>query len=458
MRNNFLLFIFPLRNWQYIAVTILLLMIPGAGTAKIQKNAPSIGLRTLSSILAIPEHGTAIVVDKSTQTLFLYASSDKTENSLAVPAQKILTFPCSTGEVAGPKEQQGDKKTPEGIYFLEDEYEDKYLAPVYGKKAFPTDYPNYIDRQQGKNGSAIWIHGTDKPLRPMTSNGCIALENDNIMALADKIVLNKTPVILTDQIRECSLEELQTRKKLAQDLVHTWLAIMESASYHEYLACYSSSHMPDMFWWNQWKHLRQKAKEKKHSISLAARHMGIYQHQDVTVAIMELYLNTESASIFLGIRKLFLQCEGTTMKIVGDVYQSKPACFARDSFPLIAAANVFLNKKMEPQEVEDTVKAWLKAWSAKDMQTYESFYAPDFTGNGLSRQEWFRRKRSLARRYQSIQVTGEEFTITKNKNIMVVRFFQKYRATGFATNGYKELQLAHIGGSWKIFQEIWKGK
>ncbi len=445
-------------NWQYIAIVILLLITPASGISGIQENPASRGLSTLSSILAIPEDGTAIVVDKSTQTLFLYGPSDKTENPEAVPAQKILSFPCSTGEVPGPKKQQGDKKTPEGIYFLEDEYEDKYLSPVYGTKAFPTDYPNYIDRQQGKNGSAIWIHGTDKPLRPMTSNGCIALENDNIMTLADKTHLNKTPVIITDQIRDCPLEELQARKKQAQDLIHTWLAVIESASYHEYLACYSSSHMPDMFWWNQWDHFRQTAKEKKQAVSLTTRHMGLYQHEDVIVAIMELYLNTKSYSIFLGIRKLFLQHEGNSMKIVGDVYQSKPPRFAKDAFPLIAAANLFLNKQAESLEVENTVKEWLKAWSDKNMQAYEDFYAPDFTGDGLSRKEWFLRKKLLARRYKNIQVTGEQFAITKNRNIMVVRFFQKYRATGFSTDGYKELQLAHIGGSWKIFQEIWKGK
>ncbi len=445
-------------NWQYIVIVILLFMVPASGIAKIQANPVPADQNALSSILLIPEDGTAIVVDKATQTLFLYTPSDKTENPMSAPAQKILTFPCSTGEVAGPKKKQGDKKTPEGIYFLEDEYEDQYLSPVYGTKAFPTDYPNYIDRQQGKNGSAIWIHGTDKPLRPMTSNGCIALENNNIMALAKKTYLNKTPVIITDQIRECPLEELDAQKKQVQDLIHAWLSTMESASYHEYLACYSSSHMPDMFWWNQWEQLRQRAKEKKQTLFLTTHNMGIYQHQDVTVAIMEMYLNTEAASILLGIRKLFLQQEKNSMKIVGDVYQRKPARFAKDASPLIAAANLFLDKQLEILEVENTVKEWLKAWSDKDMNAYESFYAMDFTADGLSRQEWFKRKKSLARRYKSIQVTGEQFTITKNKNIMVVRFFQKYRATGFSTDGYKELQLAHMGGSWKIFQEIWKGK
>ncbi len=448
----------PCFFFQYVLIAVILIGLPAKGIALAQEHGPTRQIPAVSSILAIPENGTAIVVDKSTQTLFVYAPCSHDSGTFKGPAQKILTFPCSTGEVSGPKHEQGDKKTPEGIYFLVDEYEDRYLTPVYGKRAFPTDYPNYMDKQQGKTGSAIWIHGTDKPLQPMGSNGCITLENKDIMALADKISLHKTPVILMDQMRSCPLVELQTQKIQAEDLIQSWLSAMESGAYHDYLQYYSPSHMPDMFWWNQWSHFRKWAKKTGQKFSLEIQDTGIYRFQELTVAIMDLYLNTESASTFLGTRKLFFQHQGDSTVIVGDVYQKKSDDFAGDAFPLIAAANLFWDKQNEVAQVKNIVKEWLRAWSAKDMRAYSDFYAPDFTGDGLSRKEWLHRKTRLARRYKSIQVTGEQFTITKNNHIMVVRFFQKYRATGFSTNGYKELQLAHMGGSWKIFQEIWKGK
>ena len=109
----------------------------------------------------------AILVEKKSQTLFLYSAK---EGHLLLEFQAA----CSTGEVFGRKQKSGDRKTPEGIYFLLDEYKDKYLSPIYGKKAFPTDYPNLLDKKAGRNGSAIWIHGTNKKLKPMDSNGCVA--------------------------------------------------------------------------------------------------------------------------------------------------------------------------------------------------------------------------------------------------------------------------------------------
>ena len=94
-------------------------------------------------LLPVSEH--AIVVEKKTQTLYVYEAQ-------ADGIRLVSKYPCSTGEVAGPKAKAGDKKTPEGVYFLKDEYEDRYLTPVYGKKAFPSDYPNFLDLRQGQTG------------------------------------------------------------------------------------------------------------------------------------------------------------------------------------------------------------------------------------------------------------------------------------------------------------------
>ncbi len=412
-------------------------------------------------LLAIPENGRAIVVDKDTQTLFLYGAvrdeNEKNGNETQY-IEKILSFPCATGEVPGPKMEQGDKKTPEGIYFLVDEYEDRYLTPVYGTKAFPTDYPHDIDRKMGKSGSAIWIHGTDKPLQPRSSNGCIALDNKNIMELAEYIHLHKTPVILVDKIQFSSAEKIALQRQKVEQCLTGWLNALESGCYHEYLAYYSSDFLPDMFWWQQWQNFRQWTKQREQDFSLAAEQQGIYSYQNLVIAMMDMKLRTPAGSIFLGTRKLFLQDNNGSMVIVGDTYQVKPDCFAKETFPLVAAANDYIGKQGTSREVMDTVRSWLQAWSSKDMKAYGEFYTSDFTGDGLSRKEWLHRKEILARRYENIQVTGEQFTLGRDKHIVVVRFFQKYRATGFSTDGFKELKLVHIGGSWKIFQEIWKGK
>ena len=161
-------------------------------------HSPVLGNTLPDSIITLPENENAILVEKETQTLYVYSRENK-------KIDVAFSADCSTGEVFGAKKKAGDKKTPEGVYFLIDEYEDRYLTPVYGKKAFPSDYPNFLDLRLGKEGSAIWIHGTDKTLKPMDSNGCIALENDKILSLADYIQLDSTPLIIVEKIQKTDL-------------------------------------------------------------------------------------------------------------------------------------------------------------------------------------------------------------------------------------------------------------
>ncbi len=116
----------------------------------------------------------AILVEKHTQKLFLYDCSDG-------KIELIKSYACSTGENSGDKEKRGDKKTPEGIYFFNQVFEDDELSPRYGVRAFVLDYPNSFDSLKGKGGRGIWLHGTNKTLTPNDSRGCIALNNQEIL-------------------------------------------------------------------------------------------------------------------------------------------------------------------------------------------------------------------------------------------------------------------------------------
>ncbi len=121
-----------------------------ASTVKPQGLVPSVLLRW-------PCSGSpyALIVDKSEQKIFVYH-----HDNIFVPER---AFHCSTGENDGPKTQKNDKKTPEGIYFFTNAYEKEALAPIYGVRAFPINYPNRIDKKEGKHGYGIWFHGTIRP-------------------------------------------------------------------------------------------------------------------------------------------------------------------------------------------------------------------------------------------------------------------------------------------------------
>lgn len=404
-----------------------------------------------NSIIRLPENENAILVEKQSQTLYVYSQENK-GLSLAFSAA------CSTGEIFGDKNKAGDKKTPEGIYFLIDEYEDRYLTPIYGKKAFPSDYPNFYDQRLGKDGSAIWIHGTDKALKPMDSNGCIALENDNILSLSDYIRLDSTPLIIVEKIVKTDSNLQADREGKIRRLLDDWARSIEAGSYHQYLGFYSDEYVPNISWWETWLGLRKKSKGDKVLLTVQADNVGIYVHNSTVVVLFDLILSSRDEKIFMGKRKFFVEESNQTYKIIGDTLQKKSKDYKTIDFPLIAAAQKLVDYNPGQASVMETLQKWLAAWSSKDMDAYAGFYAANFSSDGLGKKAWVKRKRQLAKKYNYITVTGEDFKIIEKKDRCDVYFFQDYESSNFSTQGTKHLKLVRKGGLWKIFRENWKEK
>lgn len=143
--------------------------------------------------------GSAIIVEKNAHRLYFYDGGKLTKD-----------IRVTTGKRRGNKQVEKDLKTPEGIYFLTEFLEDIDLPPKYGLRAIVLDYPNPIDKFQGKTGSGIWIHGTNDPPRlakPYDSRGCVVMLNDDMLVLADLVTLNSTPVIIVKELKMLTLKE-----------------------------------------------------------------------------------------------------------------------------------------------------------------------------------------------------------------------------------------------------------
>jgi len=73
----------------------------------------------------------------------------------------------------------------------------------YGPAALPLNYPNELDRMAGRGGTSIWLHGEragSYARGPKSTDGCIALSNDEMRGLADKVEARETPVLIVDHI------------------------------------------------------------------------------------------------------------------------------------------------------------------------------------------------------------------------------------------------------------------
>jgi murein L,D-transpeptidase YafK len=153
---------------------------------------------SLSSRLAaqaLPSGTTAdrIVVEKSKRTLSLYR------------AGKLLkSYKIALGKnPVGPKQREGDSRTPEGSYVI-----DFRKADSKFHRALHISYPNAEDRRRARErgvqpGGAIMIHGLPNGtgaigaahrLRDWT-DGCIAVTNEEIEEIW-KVVPNGTAIVI----------------------------------------------------------------------------------------------------------------------------------------------------------------------------------------------------------------------------------------------------------------------
>ncbi len=431
-----------------IGVLAVSLVCPGSGQA-FTAGVPA-------AIIQLPENENAIIVEKKSQMLYVYSSQKGAKNP-------VFQSACSTGANPGPKLKAGDKKTPEGIYFLKHEFEDRYLTAVYGKKAFTSDYPNFLDLRLGKQGSAIWLHGTDKHLKPKDSNGCVALENKNIIALADYIHLDATPLVIVEQIDYTSMDKLQNIQEQVSGFIAAWARALAGDDYHDYLSFYDAVYLPDISWWEDWCRLRNKGLAKKKNPWIILNNTGMYAHSGVIVVLTDISLAIGSPgdieqSVYLGKRQLFIRQTSSGPAIIGDLFQKKPKRLYPGQTPLIAGARKLFQGQSADVAVVKTVEQWLAAWSAKNMTRYADFYASNFECDGLGKKAWVKRKKKLAQKYDYISVTGKDYKVVPRRDGYEVSFVQNYRSSGFSTQGRKQLKLVEQDGEWKIFRENWKGR
>ena len=120
----------------------------------------------------------------------------------------IKIYPIAVGENEGRKQREGDKRTPEGLYFMvqkryQRDLERAYgrsVAAQYGPHAFVLNYPNRRDLEEGRGGSGIWVHGTFENTLPIVSRGCVAMHNTyaaDLYSIIGEGLL--TPVIIVNE-------------------------------------------------------------------------------------------------------------------------------------------------------------------------------------------------------------------------------------------------------------------
>ncbi len=117
--------------------------------------------------------------------------------------------------------------------------------------------------------------------------------------------------------------------------------------------------------------------------------------------------------------------------------------------PATAAASSGAEK-----DVENAVRAWAAAWSAKDMNGYLGSYGKDFAPpKGESRKSWEEDRRARIVGKSRISVKVDNLAVAVDGSKATAKFRQGYSADTLNVSSRKTLDLVKAGDRWVIVRE-----
>lgn len=178
---------------------------------------------------------TAIAIDAARSRLYLFTN---TPSGLQLTADYYV----SVGKAGTIKSQEGDQRTPLGVYYITSNLDTKVLNEFYGAGAMPLNYPNILDIKRGKSGSGIWLHGTPPQQfarAPRSTDGCLVLSNPDILALIRRVSVGETPVVVSSQLVWKPANQLQTQARPFESALNAWREAKEAGDLNKVLGFYT---------------------------------------------------------------------------------------------------------------------------------------------------------------------------------------------------------------------------
>lgn len=421
-----------------------------------------------------------LVVEKKHQKIKLFEQG----NSLRL----LKEYTCATGENIGNKRSSGDSRTPEGVYFITEIYEDKKVT-LFGSRAFHLDYPNIFDSHAGRLGDGIFIHGTNKKLIPNSTNGCITLDNGDLDELAPYLAVASLPVIILNAESEVtfsdsiSLEKGDKRineilAKFTSDVMTipfgniTTLSSLQVGGQAVVSLTYQViDDQTTKFQERRRAYLVQSASGKWRTL-YAVHHQEprptllaqkrIKNDKAVRVAdsaISEAATAAQDPPPASSLEssaesKKASETQKPAAEIVAKTKESvrKPA-EAPATKPSKSAA-VKPSSDPRTEEVLAFVEKWRSSWTAKDLEGYMNCYSPNFKSGDLNKDQWRAKKSFLNGKYKFISVKLSDINVSLTPSTAKVTFHQTYRSDHLQASGIKTLQLVYRKNRWLIENEL----
>jgi murein L,D-transpeptidase YafK len=226
-----------------------------------------------------PKQRHAFIIDTARSTLYVFENRDG-------EPRYVADYYITIGKNGIDKIREGDKKTPVGVYHVTGSLPRARLSTLYGKQselygngAFPINYPNEWDRRQGRNGYGIWLHGVpfDTYSRPpRASDGCVALTNQDLEAIAKNVQVGLTPVIIADGVEWIAPQAATALREDLARSVEAWRRDWESLDTGTYLSHYANNFFSEKQNLADWSQHKRKVNAGKSWIKVKIDRVSMF--------------------------------------------------------------------------------------------------------------------------------------------------------------------------------------
>jgi len=374
-----------------------------------------------------------LAVDKSSKTAYLFQIENDIPKIIKV-YKNILT-----GEVNGDKRLEGDKKTPEGVYFTQSFISRNNLPPTYGYGALPLNYPNFYDRILGKTGHGIWVHGVQEGVEDNSTEGCIALDNGDMEDLVSKNAVN-IPVIISQKLSFLDKDSYFITKNYWINYINGFITAWEKSDFEKFRK-YIHTKFKNGDGQDYFKYVMEKKQL-----------MNLYPFRKINIDNIKIFLKNDSEAfinfnqmycanniLVEGNKQLYISNELDEPKIIGELFSP--------------SSSYEITEKLAKKFIND----WIAAWESKDIEKYKQFYDKRFASAGMNFDKWMEDKLSKFQKYQKISVAIDDIRL---KNIspasITLSFKQKFSADTYSDYGIKVIRLSGCPGNFKIISETWR--
>ena len=160
----------------------------------------------------------------------------------------VQDYYVSIGRHGTGKEQEGDRRTPIGIYHTTGYIPGQSLHERYGYGALPINYPNSLDKSRARTGHGIWLHGTEPSWvnrSPLATDGCVSLSNLDFELLYKQLEKHtQIRVIIDDNPVWLPFEDLVSMRKKPLSKLLDWSAAWKHGDKNALINFYARSASP----------------------------------------------------------------------------------------------------------------------------------------------------------------------------------------------------------------------